>query len=296
MAFNLLERRREKFVLWIPAPPPGAKPPQLILGTFHIGPPTTVNEFFRGPLVTSNQPDLWNFNPNDIQPPLKNGSIYHYWFEIEDTSPDNLGTMHVTDPIAYTVDYRATKTRDERVQPAAVIKFRDNKLWPCDIDGNEPSPVTIPAQDAIPDNNHVVIYELPASWAKGKKVGNVEVDVGTFTDVLALFDVAVPGDRFKDIPQIANEAIVADLAANVLELLPAADAKPTGEWGYATAHYFAPDFDLGTSSSLVKLVEKIHSMNIRLFLDVVMAFGHDPYIHIAFKQFHLDPKAEPNNP
>ena len=27
-----------------------------------------------------------------------------------------------------------------------------------------------------------------------------------------------------------------------------------------------------------------------------MAFGHDPYIHIAFKQFHLVPKAEPGNP
>jgi pullulanase len=296
MAFNLLERRREKFVLWIPAPPPGAKPPQLVLGTLDLGPPATVNELFRGQLVTSNLPDLWELDPNDIKPLLRNGSIYHYWFEIEDTSPDNLGTMQVTDPIAYTVDYRVTKAREEKVQPAAVIKFRDNKLWPCDIDGNEPSPVTSPAQDAIPDNNHLVIYELPASWAKAKEVGNVEVDVGTFTDVLALFDLATAGDRFKDIPQIADETIVADLGINALELLPAADAKPTGEWGYATAHYFSPDFDLGTSSSLVKLVQKIHLRNIRLFLDVVMAFGHDPYIHIAFKQFHLDPKDEPNNP
>ena len=296
MAFDILERRREKFVLWIPAQPTAAKSPQLILGTLNLGPPATFNKLFQGQLVASNQPDLWELNPHDINPPLEDGRIYHYWFEIEDTSADSLGIIQVTDPIAYTVDYRITQTREERVQPGAVVKFRNDKLWPCDIDGNEPDVVAIPAQDAIPDNNHLVIYELPASWAKPKEIGAVEVDVGTFIDVLALFDLATAGDRFSDIPPIANEAILTDLGINALELLPAADAKPMGEWGYATAHYFAPDFDLGTASSLVKLVEKIHSQNIRLFLDVVMAFGHDPYIHIASKQFHLDPRDEPTNP
>jgi pullulanase len=294
MDFNLLERRREKFTLWIPAQSLQSKPPQLVLGTFDL--PATVNEVFKGPLVSADEPDLWELDPNEIKPSLKNDTVYYYWFEIEDTSPENLGAWQVTDPIAYTVDYSVSKNRDDHAQPAAVIKFRDNKLWPCDIDGNEPSPVKIPAQDSIPDNNHIVIYELPVSWAMYSTDGGVQRDVGTFTDVLALFDVATAGDRFRKIPQVAHEAIASDLGINVLELLPAADAKPLDEWGYATAHYFAPDYDLGTSSALVRLVEKIHSQNVRLFTDVVMAFGHDPYVYIDFKQFHLNPPDEPNNP
>ncbi|GIJ92523.1 hypothetical protein Asppvi_001801 [Aspergillus pseudoviridinutans] len=306
MAFDLLERRKEKFVLWIPAGPT-SNPPSLVLGIFDLGPPATIDEFFTGQLSRSDQQDLWELDLSSINPPLRNGSVYHYWFEIQDSSPKGLGTFRVTDPIAYTVDYRATGTHEhirpasaikfrEHVQPASVIKFRDGKLWPCDIDGNEPSQVAPPPQDAIPDNNHMVIYELPASWAKYKQVGDTQVDVGTFTDVLALFDLETPGDRFRDILPVANKAIVADLGINALELLPPADAKPMGEWGYATAHYYAPDFDLGTSSELVKLVENIHSKGIRFFTDVVMAFGHDPYIYIAFMQFHLVPKDEKDNP
>ena len=295
MNFNLLERRTENFTLWIPAQSSQSKPPQLVLGTFDFGPPATVHEIFTGPLVSADEPDLWELDPNSIKPPLKNDTVYYYWFIIEDTSPENLGTWQVTDPIAYTVDYRVTKNRDDHSQPAAVIKFRDKRLWPCDIDGEEPRSVTIPAQDDIPDNNHIVIYELPVSWAKYNTDGSVQRDIGTFTDVLALFDVATAGNRFRDIPQVAHEAIASDLGINVLELLPAADAKPLGEWGYATAHYFAPDYDLGTSSELVKLVDKIHSQNIRLFTDVVMAFGHDPYVYIDFKQFHLNPPDEPDN-
>lgn len=177
-----------------------------------------------------------------------------------------------------------------------MIKFRDGKLWPCDIDGKEPTQMKAPSQDTIPDNNHLVIYELPASWAKWKQVGDVQVDIGAFTDVLALFDLKTAGNRFRSIPAVAHEAIIADLGINALELLPAADAKPLGEWGYATAHYFALDFDLGSSSELVALVENIHSKNIRFFTDVVMAFGHDPYGYIAYQPFHLYPPDEPNNP
>jgi 1,4-alpha-glucan branching enzyme len=55
-----------------------------------------------------------------------------------------------------------------------------------------------------------------------------------------------------------------------LDLLPIADTKYLDERGYATAHYFAPDFDLGTNASLIALVNKIPG---RLILDTVMAFG-----------------------
>lgn len=288
MPYDLLERRKEKFVLWTPGI---STVPSLILGTIDVSTsPATFTQLFEGQLVKADQPDLWELDPNTIQPQLQNGSVYHYWFQAIDTSPEKLGTIKVTDPIAYTVDYRTITTRDDHFPPPAVIKFRDGKLWPCDIDGGEPPPVGVPAQDDIPDNNHMVIYELPASWAKaGSDDRGVNVDIGTFKDVLALFDAKVAGDRFKDIPQVANEAIVSELGINCLELLPAADAKPEDEWGYATSHYFAPDFDLGTSSDLVKLVENIHGQKIRFFTDVVMAFGHDPYVYIDFDQFHLQP-------
>jgi pullulanase len=296
--FDLLERRKSNFVLWIPGYPAGSATPELILGPFNPANPKAVDITFKGPLQKAVQPDLFELDPNSIKPGLKDGQVYHYWFQITDTSSENLGQITVTDPLAYTVDYQTVKDRkaeDSKVQPASVIKFRGGRLWPCDIDGSEPKPVGIPDQTKLPDNNHMVIYELPTSWAKPSDTSDVETDAGTFTDVLALFDVATAGDRFKDIPVIANEAIVSDLGTNVLELLPPADAKSIDQWGYATAQYYSPDFDLGTASQLTQLVEYIHTKNIRFFTDVVMAFGHDPYVNIAYKQFHIDPNAEPNN-
>jgi 1,4-alpha-glucan branching enzyme len=292
--FDILERRKTKFVLWIPGQATGSAKPELVLtGPIEIDPnqPVATDVTINVPLQESSKPDLWELDPNDIRPPLQDGRVYHYWFQITD--------MKVTDPLVYTVDYRPVPNRkakeDSEIQPAGVIKFRDRRLWPCDIDGNEPKPVATPAQNSLPDNNHMVIYELPTSWVKTGKSGDEEIDVGTFTDTLALFDVATAGDSFKDIPVISKEAVVSDLGINALELLPIADAKPIDQWGYATAQYYAPDFDLGTSSQLAQLVEYIHSKNIRFFTDVVMAFGHDPYVNIAFKQFHINPKAEPNN-
>lgn len=296
MPFDLLERRTEKFVLWLPGTTVGSTPPQLVLGIIDDGDPATFTQVFQGPLVSADKPGLWELDPSTIQPALKDATTYSYWFGIQDTSPEQLGPIFITDPLAYTVNYRATRFQGDKSQPASVLLYRNGKLLPCDIDGNEPGQVDKPAQDSIPDNNQIVIYELPVSWARYKEVGGVQIDTGTFTDVLALFDEATTGDRFSAVAQIAQGAILSDLGINVLELLPAADAKPTGEWGYATAHYFAPDFDLGTSSDLVRLVDSIHSKNIRFFTDVVMAFGHDPYAYAAFQQFHLSPPDEPNNP
>ncbi|KAJ5033399.1 uncharacterized protein L3040_008516 [Drepanopeziza brunnea f. sp. 'multigermtubi'] len=300
MSYDLLERRRSRFVLWIPGQPPVPRPPQLIIGTIaSTFPPTIPPAFiqvFHGPLA-STLTDLWELDPNEVKPTLSNG-VYHYWFEVRDTSPENLGIVQVTDPIAYDVDYRVTQPTGDKAQPASVVMFRDGKLWPCDRYGTEPGQVAVPPPENVPDNNHLVIYELPTSWARYSTIGNVEVDKGTFLDVLALFVPVTPGEHFRGVSAVANGAILSDLGINALELLPAADASPTGQWGYATANYFATDFDLGTSSMLVSLVEEIHSQKIRLFTDVVMAFGHDPYIYIAFDQFHIDPRstAESSNP
>jgi pullulanase len=293
--FDILERRKAKFTLWIPGQVAGSPAPQLLLGPAS----STINITFTGPLQQSDQPDLWELDPKDIKPALQDEQIYHYWFEVTDTSEENLGLLTVTDPYVYTVDYSTVPDRnaeDAKVQPAGVIKYRDGKLWPCDIDGTEPLPVSIPSLDKLPENNHIVIYELPTSWSRPNDVGGVETDGGTFADVLALYDIATAGDRFKSIPAIRNEAVVSELGTNVLELLPVADAKPVDQWGYATSQYYAPDYDLGSATELVKLVEFIQARGMRWFADTVMAFGHDPYVNIAYKQLHINPNEEPNNP
>ena len=301
---DILNQRHERFVLWVPPPPDGssdnasARAPILVVGTTD-GDPVTFNELGRFPLVPSDdRTGLWVLNPASISPLLEDG-VYRYWFEIEDTSPEKRGTLLVADPFAFAVDYSvATPVGDDaRYQPASVVKFRDGKLWACDLDGTEPTPPVLPGQAELPSNNHLVIYELPTSWAKvGDDSRGNDVDVGTFTDVLALFDTATDGRSFSSISAVREEALLNDLGINALELLPAADAKGKGEWGYATAHYFATDSNLGSASDLGRLVGKIHSQGVRLFTDVVMAFGHDSYTYIDFPGFHLRPPLELDNP
>ncbi|KAK1826367.1 1,4-alpha-glucan branching enzyme GlgB [Podospora conica] len=288
---NILNLRLDQFLLWVPGAGPSFPTPHLIIGT--IG-GSDFSQIARFPLALSpEKTDLWVLKPDAISPKLDD-NVYHYWFEIVDTSPETRGTMLVTDPLAYTVDYRVTRGVNHSEQPASVIKLRDGKLWPCDLDGADSRRAAIPDQASLPSNNQLVLYELPVSWARGSRdTHGVEFDVGTFADVLALFDKDAHGDRFATTSSVRNGAILTELGINALELLPAADAKAKGEWGYATAHYFAPDADLGSSSDLARLVDKIHSQNTRIFTDVVMAFGHDPYRHIAHQQFHLRPSTEP---
>jgi pullulanase len=228
MAFDLLKRRKDKFVLWAPGRSFGETPPQLILGIYNASAAGSFTQIFGGPLTDSGLQDLWELDPNIITPPLKEGT-YHYWFGLDDSTPEKRGHMLITDPIAYTVDYRVAKQPND--QPATVIKYRGGKLWPCDIDGTEVVAPKTPELEDVADNNRIVIYELPVSWAKPKDIGSVETDKGTFADVLALFDVNEAGNRFKDIPAIAHEAMLSDLGINALELLPTADAKPTDGWG-----------------------------------------------------------------
>lgn len=317
---DILNLRRSHFVFWLPGITPPS-PPQLLLGTYTadgVFQPLVQQSFV---LADNNRSGLWLLDPNDLSPALptgngkgtgngngndNNGTVFHYWFQ--------LGGCTVTDPFAFTVDYGHGSSDDpqarvDSLQPPAVIKFRGGKLWPCDVDGSEPVIPPVPPLTTVPANNHLVLYELPTSWARGgtDADGDVDVDVGTFADVKALFDSSSPGRNFASIPAVNVGAIVQELGINGLELLPAADAKPRGSWGYATAHYFAPDYDLGTATELVSLVSILHGQGVRLLNDDVMAFGHDAYGALtdadssgsgasAEAVFHIDPDAEPDNP
>lgn len=299
MCFDLLKRRTTHFVLWLS---PGQSAPVLVLGTFLPGNPPAFQQKIGQALVPAGFPGLWELDVSSLGLP---DGVYHYWFAVDDTSPAKRGGLICTDPFAYTVDYRLLSSSG--AQPAAVVKWEGGRLIPCDPGGETADPGPPPALDSLASNNHLVIYELPASWSRAGIQGAdpQERDVGTFRDVLALLDKASPGANFSDMPEVSSEEILVQLGINALELLPIADTKSCREWGYATAHYFAPDYDLGfpdghqsptASSDLAALVARCHAVGVRFIVDMVMAFGHDPYIQIAFPEFHLRPGEERDNP
>lgn len=299
--FDLLDRRAGKFVLWIPGSLPDRQNPQLVLGTYTDTGSHKLTVLVDQDLEQSTEhPALWELALDQLSVRLVEEQVYHYWFRVQDTSPESHATtlQLVTDPLAFALDYRICMNDDTRQRaPAAVVKYRQGKLWPCDIHGREPKRAGTPAPALLPANEQLVIYELPTSWVRsGPGDIRVEVDKGTFADVRALFDGAEPGDRFTHVAAVGEgSAVLTDLGVNAVELLPAADAKPTGEWGYATAHYFAPDADLGTAGELARLSETMQEHGVRFFTDVVMAFGHDPYRFIDFPTFHIRPTTEPWN-
>jgi pullulanase len=298
MPFDLLKRRETHFVF---GRPQGATAPVLVLGSLVPGNPPAFTELLAVPLAPGGHPGLWELDCTSLDLP---DGIYHYWFKMEDTSPGGAGPLLVTDPVAYTVDYRYLPSPG--YQPASVVMLDHGRLLPCDPGGETLDMGPPPPLNFLPPNNQLVIYELPASWSRAGIAGGAtqERDVGTFRDVLALLDQASMGANFGDLPEVSSEAILVQLGINALELLPPADTKSQREWGYATAHYFAPDYDLGfpeghlsptATSDLAALVRRCHALGIRFFTDIVMAFGHDPYIQGGYPEFHLRPKEEPDN-
>lgn len=90
-------------------------------------------------------------------------------------------------------------------------------------------------------------------------------------------------------------------------MLPPADSFVKRTWGYDTANFFAPDFELGkpdgqswstANKDLAALVQGCHTHRIRFFIDVVMAFArHDSYEPIDSPEFFiLDTTADPSDP
>jgi 1,4-alpha-glucan branching enzyme len=301
--FNL---RQGSFVLWAPGV---SLPPSLVIGELSPDAPDQLRHERTYELTQEGAKDLWRIKAGSLG--LDNG-LYHYWFKIDDTSPNKFGSMLVTDPFAYSVDYRITKcpgnesANSKWRQPAAVIRLQGGCLLSCDPSGVEFKPGHVPQLSKLPSNSQLIIYELPASWSRaGIEPSHAhERDVGSFRDVLALLDKETPGGNFSSVSEVSDGAHLLELGINALELLPPADSKVRREWGYATANYFAPDYDLGLSAKydaskpledLVALVDACHNNGIRFITDIVMAFGHDPYIHIAYNQFHIIPEAEPEN-
>jgi 1,4-alpha-glucan branching enzyme len=310
MRLDLLERRKDAFALWLPTIPEGAPPPRLVIGvaTFEDGHPPSLED--RQSLeLNPTAPGLWERPAGRCG--LADGRVYHYWFEVTNTSPYKEAPLRVlcTDPLATAVDWRLCAPPlpppfgGDDEDPAAVVLFRDGRLVPCDPDGG-----TIdwggdrPLRERAP-NHRLVIYELPTSWVVSGEESGRAVGVGTFRDVAALVSEARGPAGTPEVPATAlGRAHLQELGVNALELLPPADsfsdrARIYNLWGYATSNYFAADFELGrpgghgaptASRDLAALVALCHQHGIRFFYDAVMAFSrNDPYQNAAFLDFHV---------
>ena len=317
---DLLDRKRTDFVLWHANSPSAAAAftpaaPVLVIGEFQPGNPPSLANAKRFPLApVAGFTDLFSIPASGCG--LNDGWVYHYWFETEDSDPSRNPPQRVqcTDPLAFTVDWRllaprlpAPFTADDR-QPAAVIKYSGGQLVASDPAGEEgdftgePSPATLPA------NNQLVIYEMPTAWSNISEPDDLDIGVGTFRDVLSLIDPNVQGANFDDLAVTQwGVSYLPSLGINAIELLPPADSFFKREWGYDTAHYLAPDAELGfpegfssstANMDLTALVRTGHQKGIRFFLDAVMAFAREEaYQTLNLDDFYItDPGSDPSDP
>ena len=123
-----------------------------------------------------------------------------------------------------------------------------------------------------------------------------------------MVEPTAPGANFAGVEALrTGRAHLLELGVNALELLPPADSfADRSSWGYATSHYFAPDFDLGrpagqdapsACADLLALVRACHRHGIRFFVDVVMAFANrQPYSRIDYLDCFVQFDAEPRDP
>ncbi len=293
---DLLTRRVSNFVLW--RPNQSSTPPFLIFGTFQPGnPPTLAGERQLPMDPAPGVQGLWQLPAAACG--LDEGEIVHYWFEVDDTHPhrDTAQRVRCTDPAAHTVDWRLRDSSDK--QPAAVIQFLGGQLVPCDAGGEKPGFSGDISLDQLPANNAIVIYELPTAWTRADGEGAGETSAGSFRDVRALLDKRVGGANFAGSPIVEpGRSYLTELGINALELLPPADSFFKREWGYDTAHFLAPDHDLGlpegnssstANADLSALVVACHQNGIRFFVDMVMAFGkEEPYQTVDFDNFCIE--------
>ena len=143
MPTNLAQRQQTHFVLWRPAQTVPA--PRLVIGQFKSGnPPTLVHRQDFPLAAVAGFPDLWAIAANQCN--LTDGQVYHYWFEVDDSSlgRDPTTRIRCTDPTAWTVDWRLLAPKPpgpysaDDQDPAGVVLFKGGPLVACDPGGEIP--------------------------------------------------------------------------------------------------------------------------------------------------------------
>lgn len=305
MAADLLNRKKTHFVLWrSPFVQPAAT---LYIGTMAQNSNSltleNVKEFELSP--SPDFTDLWEIAAKDCE--LSDGQVYFYWFKVRNTDPYYAASvnqvLYCTDPTAYTIDRRleapipSEQGGISSYDPASVVLYRNGELIPCDPSGETVNWEGDPPSTQLPQNNRLVIYELPTRWTRIDSSGGVEQGNGTFKDVTALLVSEAIAPTFPTVDAVNNRAHLKELGINALELLPPADSDDVLEWGYGTSNYFAADFNLGRPDSqnvstasfdLVNLIKTCHQQGLRFFVDTVMAFSrNNSYHNINFLDFYV---------
>lgn len=209
------------------------------------------------PLARSSQSipgEWWEINLDSLN--LSDGS-YEYEFQI--TWADE-NSVYVADPYAEEL----TKYGGYR----GVFHIRNGQRYriPFSWQGE------IPVGTQLPENNELIIYELPMRWIDSPPDGQErQIGLGTFDKAL-----------FEHLDYLA------DLGINTIEILPAQDSPDTLSWGYGTRFFFAPDLDLGGPFDFKLFIKACHRRGIRIILDVVMNHSKKcPLETMASDMFYL---------
>jgi len=303
MLADLFNRKKTHFILWRPGRI--EPPPTLYIGNFKNKSTEPFEKFKEISLQQSEQfSELWEVSAQDCN--LTSGEVYFYWFKICDTDPYNSTNriLYCTDPTAWTIDRRISApapaqtdgtTSDDH---ASVILYQNGQLIACDPEGQTVNWQGDTSIDTLPDNNQLVIYELPTRWTRRGKEDEKVIGKGTFRDVLSLLNSEESAPNFAQVEALEKgRAHLLELGINTLELLPPADSDDNLYWGYGTANYFAADFDLGrldsqssptASVDLVNLIKVCHQNGLRFFYDAVMAFSrNNTYRNVNFLDFYI---------
>lgn len=160
---------------------------------------------------------------------------YNYKFRVRSKSwfnePDEWKT--ITDPYATNVD---AETQNAVIVIQGGERIVDAHVWESD---------DVP----LPTNDQIVIYEMHIADFSGGE--SDEFTRGKYTDVIAKLDY------------------LADLGINAIELMPLKSNPGDFNWGYSPIHYFAPEENFGTTAELKQLIDKCHSLGIRVIVDGV---------------------------
>jgi 1,4-alpha-glucan branching enzyme len=216
-------------------------------------------------------PDAWPRKPLAESSP----SIPGKWWEI------NLATLNLEDG-SYEYEFYVTWADGGKIVPdpyaeeltrysryRGVFHIRNGERYRIPFSWED----EIEAGMNLPENNELIVYELPMRWVDYPPEGQErQVGLGTFDK--ALFEHL---KYFKA------------LGVNAIEVLPAQDSADTLTWGYGTRFFFAPDLDMGGPSDLKLFIKECHRQGIRVILDIVMNHSKKcPLETLAFDMFYLE--------
>jgi 1,4-alpha-glucan branching enzyme len=184
---------------------------------------------------------------------------YEYEFVVDDDH-----AVPVADPYAQEI----TRFGGYR----ALLRVRAGHVWaqpPFDWSDE------LPPGMRLPDNNRIVVYEMPLRWMDGDHTR--QVGLGTFEKAV-----------FEHLDRLA------DMGVNCIELLPPLDSPDTLNWGYGTRFFFAPDYDMGPPMDLKWFIKKCHQRGIRVLVDVVMNHAREcPLARLAWQRYFIQRADEP---